>query len=112
MESDSEDEEDEAYCSESDESEYHTESEDEEDEEHEEHESLYAKAARLVSTGWKSILGWSAWRKDRTKCMNANADVAEAHRRWCPREVTRARGWRVVGGTRPAGDEIQVGDLI
>ena len=124
---DEEDEEDVVYCSESEdeeeseyytedeeseESEYHTESEDEEDEEHEAHEAWYAKAARLFSTGWKSILGWSAWRKDRTKCMNANADVAEAHRRWCPREVTRARGWRVVGGTRPAGDEIQVGDLI
>ena len=75
-------------------------------------EAWYAKAARYASTGWKSILGWSAWRRDRTKCMNANPNVAEAHRRWCPPEKTHTPGWRVVGGSRPVGHEIQVGDKI
>ena len=106
---DEEDEEDEAHCSESEESEYHSESEDEEEEEA---EPWHATAARLVSTGWKSVRGWSAWRTDRTKCMHANASVTEAHRRWCPPEETHAPGFRVVGGSRAAGREIQVGDEI
>ena len=104
----SEDEEDESE----DESEYCSESEDEEDEEEEAAEPWYATAARLVSTGWKSVRGWSAWRTDRTKCMHANASVTEAHRRWCPPEETHAPGFRVVGGSRAAGREIQVGDEI
>ena len=68
------------------------------------------KSPEYTESGWCSVEDYWLWHKDRSKCLEAESRLSQAHAAFFPRDHTHARGFEVVSGYE--GGRIQPGSEI
>ena len=74
------------------------------------HKGRKRKSPKYTESGWCSVREFWIWSKDRSKCLEAEPRVSQAHAAFFPREHTHAPGFEVVSGYN--GGRIRPGSEI